>query len=100
MTASKVCAIIFPRHHKTRKAFRENKPSALNLMQGLKLSRRLLAMKEALMKLIYFLAEKGKMIGINRGKLKALLYPAYRLFCYVIYRIGEGGCISITLRCP
>ena len=45
-------------------------------------------MKNALMKLIYFLAEKGKLIGINRDKLKALLYPAYRFFRYVIYTIG------------
>ena len=58
-------------------------------------------MKQALMKLIYFLAEKGKLIGINRGKLKALLYPAYRFFCYVIYTMGGGGIsIYITLRCP
>ena len=27
-------------------------------------------MKAVLMKLIYYLAEKGKMIGINRGKLR------------------------------
>ena len=47
-------------------------------------------MKDALLKIIYFLAEKGKLIGINRGKLKAMLYPAYRFFCYVIYTIGGG----------
>ena len=57
-------------------------------------------MKNALMKLIYFLAEKGKLIGINRDKLKALLYPAYRFFCYVIYTIGGGTYTYITLRCP
>ena len=62
-------------------------------------------MKTAIMKLIYFLAEKGKLIGINRGKLKALLYPAYRLFCYVIYRVGGGYIylyhveLPITQRC-
>ena len=50
--------------------------------------------KNALMKLIYFLAEKGKLIGINRGKLKALLYPMYRLFCYVVYRMGG---VSVSL---
>ena len=44
--------------------------------------------KDLFMRLIYFLAEKGKLIGINRGKLKALLYPAYRFFCYVIYTVG------------
>ncbi len=52
-------------------------------------------MKAAFMKLIYFLAEKGKLIGINRGKLKALLYPAYRFFCYVIYTMGGGAFILI-----
>ncbi|MBQ7220841.1 MAG: hypothetical protein IJS28_07680 [Synergistaceae bacterium] len=51
-------------------------------------------MKNALMKLIYFLAEKGKLIGINRGKLKALLYPAYRFFCYVVYTMGG---VSVSL---
>ena len=56
-------------------------------------------MKQALMKLIYFLAEKGKLIGINRGKLKALLYPAYRFFCYVIYTVGGGIYTYIILRC-
>lgn len=62
-------------------------------------------MKNALMKAIYFLAEKGKLIGINRGKLKAMLYPFYRLFCYVIYTIGGGYLylyhieMPITQRC-
>lgn len=57
------------------------------------------------MKLIYFLAEKGKLIGINRSKLKAMLYPAYRFFCYVVYTMGGGGLylyhveMPITQRC-
>ena len=63
------------------------------------------AVKDALMKLIYFLAEKGKLIGINRSKLKAFLYPAYRFFCCVIYRIGGGYIylyhveLPLTQRC-
>ena len=56
--------------------------------------RRTHKVKNALMKLIYFLAEKGKLIGINRGKLKALLYPAYRFFCYVVYTMGG---VSVSL---
>ena len=56
-------------------------------------------MKNALMKLIYLLAEKGKLIGINRGKLKEMMYPAYRFFCYVIYTIGGGIYTYTTLRC-
>ena len=47
------------------------------------------------MKLVYYLAEKGKMIGINRGRLKAMLYPAYRFVCYVFYVMGGGVCVSI-----
>ena len=53
-------------------------------------------MKNALMKLIYFLAEKGKLIGVNRSKLKALFYPAYRLFCCVIYRMGGGVYVPVS----
>lgn len=53
-------------------------------------------MKNALMKLIYFLAEKGKLIGINRVKLKAFLYPAYRFFCYVFYLVGVGAYLLIS----
>lgn len=34
-------------------------------------------MKDAMMKLIFFLAEKGKRIGLNREKLKAFMFPAY-----------------------
>ena len=62
-------------------------------------------MKNALMKLIYIVAEKGKLIGFNRGKLKALLYPAYRMFCYVLYRLGGGYIylyhveLPLTQRC-
>ena len=56
-------------------------------------------MKSAMMKLIYFLAEKGKHIGINRGKLKAMLYPLYMLFCRVIFTNGGGYYIYITLSC-
>ncbi|MBE5832627.1 MAG: radical SAM protein [Butyrivibrio sp.] len=43
-------------------------------------------MKVVFHNVIYFFAEKGKRIGLNREKLKACFFPLYRAFCSIEYK--------------
>ena len=61
-------------------------------------------MKKVFQEAIFFVAEKGKKIGINREKLKASFFPLYRLFCRVEYKIFNQVYlyhveIPVTQRC-
>ncbi len=44
-------------------------------------------MKTIFQDALFFIAEKGKTIGINREKLKSCLFPIYRAFCYAEYKL-------------
>ncbi|MBE5859160.1 MAG: radical SAM protein [Butyrivibrio sp.] len=61
-------------------------------------------MKKVFQETIFLLAEKGKKIGINREKLKACLFPIYRWFCWVEYKLFNHVYlyhveIPVTQRC-
>lgn len=43
-------------------------------------------MKNIFLNCIYYLAEHGKKIGVNREKLKSVLFPMYRWFCKIQYK--------------
>lgn len=43
--------------------------------------------RERLLKLIYFFAEKGKHSGLKRVALRARLFPIYQFFCKILYKI-------------
>ncbi len=44
-------------------------------------------LKEKLLSIIYFLAEKGKHSGVKRVALRARLFPFYQFFCKILYRV-------------
>ncbi len=61
-------------------------------------------MKEVFQNSIYFFAEKGKKIGVNREKLKACFFPLYRAFCRIEYKCFNHVYlyhveIPVTQRC-
>lgn len=43
-------------------------------------------MKDGLLRIIYYYAEKGKHIGVKRVALRARLFPLYRLVCKVLFK--------------
>lgn len=61
-------------------------------------------MKNIFLNSIYYFAEQGKKIGVNREKLKSVLFPMYRLFCAIQYKCFDNIYlyhveIPVTQRC-
>lgn len=46
-------------------------------------------MKKIFQDTLFILAEKGKMIGMNREKLKSMFFPIYRAFCRFEYKLFD-----------